>query len=59
MVVAVIWLGTSAWDELKAEEEGDKLNVKEVYGTCLLLLIAGHETTTRLIGNGMYTNNTN
>ena len=40
---------------IKAEEEGDKLNVKEVYGTCLLLLIAGHETTTRLIGNGIYT----
>ena len=38
-----------------AEEAGDKLNVKEVYGTCLLLLIAGHETTTRLIGNGMFT----
>ena len=40
---------------IKAEEEGDKLNIKEMYGTCLLLLIAGHETTTRLIGNGMYT----
>ena len=38
-----------------AEEAGDKLNVKEMYGTCLLLLIAGHETTTRLIGNGMFT----
>ena len=37
-----------------AEEEGDKLNIKEMYGTCLLLLIAGHETTTRLIGNGMF-----
>ena len=40
---------------IEAEEEGDKLNIKEMYGTCLLLLIAGHETTTRLIGNGMFT----
>ena len=40
---------------IKAEEEGDKLNVKEMFGTCLLLLVAGHETTTRLIGNGLYT----
>ena len=40
---------------IQAEEEGDKLNIKEMYGTCLLLLIAGHETTTRLIGNGIYT----
>ena len=40
---------------IQAEESGDKLNVKEMYGTCLLLLISGHETTTRLIGNGMFT----
>ena len=40
---------------IAAEEEGDKLNIKEMYGTCLLLLIAGHETTTRLIGNGFFT----
>ena len=25
-----------------------------MYGTCLLLLIAGHETTTRLVGNGLF-----
>jgi len=37
-----------------AEEAGDKLNLPEVYNTCLLLLVAGHETTTRLIGNGLY-----
>jgi pimeloyl-[acyl-carrier protein] synthase len=36
-----------------AEEEGDSLTVEEIYATCELLLIAGHETTTNLIGNGM------
>ena len=39
---------------MAAEEEGDKLNTQELYNTCLLLLVAGHETTTRLIGNGLY-----
>ncbi len=39
---------------IAAEEEGDKLNAQELYNTCLLLLVAGHETTTRLIGNGLY-----
>lgn len=39
---------------IRAEEEGDKLNAQELYNTCLLLLVAGHETTTRLIGNGLY-----
>lgn len=37
-----------------AEEEGDKLSEMELYNTCLLLLVAGHETTTRLISNGLY-----
>ena len=37
-----------------AEEAGDKLTEMEVYNTCFLLLIAGHETTTRLISNGVY-----
>jgi len=39
---------------IAAEETGDKLNAQELYNTCLLLLVAGHETTTRLIGNGLY-----
>jgi len=40
---------------IAAEEEGDRLTSQEMYSTCVLLLLAGHETTTRLIGNGMYT----
>ena len=40
---------------IEAEEEGDRLTPQEMYSTCILLLVAGHETTTRLIGNGMYT----
>ncbi|HTO57976.1 MAG TPA: cytochrome P450 [Pseudomonadales bacterium] len=39
---------------IRAEEEGDKLSERELYNTCLLLLVAGHETTTRLIGNGVF-----
>jgi pimeloyl-[acyl-carrier protein] synthase len=34
------------------ESEGDKLTKSELFGTCALLLIAGHETTVNLIGNG-------
>lgn len=37
-----------------AEEEGDRLTAEELYSTCALLLSAGHETTTRLIGNGLF-----
>jgi cytochrome P450 len=36
---------------IEAEEEGDKLTLDELYSNCILLLAAGHETTTRLIGN--------
>ena len=35
-----------------AEEAGDKLSEDELLATCMLLLIAGHETTVNLIGNG-------
>lgn len=36
-----------------AEESGDRLSTNELFATCLLLLVAGNETTTNLIGNGM------
>ncbi|MBK7218595.1 MAG: cytochrome P450 [Candidatus Promineofilum sp.] len=35
-----------------AEEAGDRLTTEELFGTCALLLVAGHETTVNLIGNG-------
>jgi len=39
-------------DLIAAEEAGDKLSEHELLATCILLLIAGHETTVNLIGNG-------
>jgi cytochrome P450 len=36
-----------------AEERGDKLSTAEVFSTIILLLVAGNETTTNLIGNGL------
>ena len=38
---------------VEAEEEGDKLNAEETRVMLRLLLVAGNETTTNLIGNGM------
>jgi hypothetical protein len=38
-----------------AEAGGDKLTEQELTYTCITLLVAGHETTTSLIGNGLYT----
>lgn len=38
---------------LHAQEQGDRLDAGEVLTMCSLLLIAGHETTTNLIGGGM------
>ncbi|MCC7449878.1 MAG: cytochrome P450 [Anaerolineae bacterium] len=35
-----------------AEEAGDKLSEDELIATVILLLLAGHETTVNLIGNG-------
>jgi cytochrome P450 len=37
---------------LAAEEAGDKLSEEELRTTVVLLFVAGHETTTNLIGNG-------
>ncbi|MGP4079893.1 cytochrome P450 [Pseudalkalibacillus sp. R45] len=40
---------------IAVEESGDVLNEDEMVATCLLLMIAGHETTVNLITNGYYT----
>jgi cytochrome P450 len=39
---------------VRAEEEGSKLTEEELLGNCVLLLVAGHETTVNLIGNSIY-----
>jgi cytochrome P450 len=39
-------------DLIAAEETGDRLSEPELLATCMLLLVAGHETTVNLIGNG-------
>jgi cytochrome P450 len=38
---------------VSAEEQGDLLSEDELLATCVLLLVAGNETTTNLIGTGM------
>lgn len=38
---------------IAAEDSGDRLNEAELLALCTLLLIAGHETTANLIGNGL------
>jgi cytochrome P450 len=38
---------------IAAEEDGVRLGEDEIVASCILLLFAGHETTTNLIGNGM------
>ena len=39
---------------IDARDSRDALSHDEVIATCMLLLFAGHETTTNLIGNGTY-----
>lgn len=36
-----------------AENQGDRLTEEELYGVVTLMIIAGHETTVNLIGNGV------
>jgi cytochrome P450 len=38
---------------VQAEVEGQRLSEDELLGFCLLLLVAGHETTTNLLSNGV------
>ena len=39
---------------IQGEKDGEKLTEKELYHQCIFLLNAGHETTTNLIGNGLW-----
>jgi len=39
---------------IQGEKDGEKLTENELYHQCIFLLNAGHETTTNLIGNGMW-----
>ena len=39
---------------IRAEEGGSHLSKDELYSTAVLLLVAGNETTTNLIGNGLH-----
>jgi cytochrome P450 len=38
---------------ITAEEQGDRLTERELLAMCVLLFVAGHETTVNLIGNGI------
>jgi cytochrome P450 len=39
---------------IQGEKDGERLSDKELYHQCIFLLNAGHETTTNLLGNGMW-----
>jgi cytochrome P450 len=40
---------------IAAEEQGNRLSAEELVAMCSQLLVAGHETTTQLIANGILT----
>lgn len=40
---------------IEVHEAGDRLSADELLAMCFLLLVAGHETTVNLIGNGILT----
>jgi cytochrome P450 len=40
---------------LEARQEGSAVTTEEVLAQCALLLVAGHETTRNLMGNGLHT----
>ncbi|MGB5904557.1 MAG: cytochrome P450 [Xanthobacteraceae bacterium] len=39
---------------IQGETDGERLTAKELLHNCIFLLNAGHETTTNLIGNGLF-----
>jgi hypothetical protein len=39
---------------IQGEKDGERLSEAELHHNCIFLLNAGHETTTNLIGNGMW-----
>jgi pimeloyl-[acyl-carrier protein] synthase len=39
---------------INAHDEAGKLSEEELLGSCILLLVAGHETTMNLLGNGLH-----
>ena len=43
-----------AWALLQADIDGDRLSEPEVLGFLFLMIVAGNETTTKLLGNALY-----
>jgi cytochrome P450 len=46
--------GDLVTDLVQAADGSDRLTQDEVVGTCVLLLMAGHEATVNVVGNGMH-----